>query len=100
VQKAILSFIYIGNPFQEGQSPFSINRIRVLWAQVPVTSGFLVGSTLWPRMDQAEGEKMESPLGLGLGTKLGLLGHFLTCIGLHTRLWSKIWVLLGKVLGT
>ena len=29
---------------------------------------------------------MELPLGLDLGTKLGLLGHLLTCIGLHTKL--------------
>ena len=34
---------------------------------------------------------MELLLGLGLGTKLGLLGHLLTCIGLHTKLW--VWSL-------
>ena len=32
---------------------------------------------------------MELPLGLGSGTKLGLLGHLLTCIGLHTKLWVR-----------
>ena len=30
---------------------------------------------------------MESLPGLGLGTKLGILGHLLICIGLHTGLW-------------
>ena len=32
---------------------------------------------------------MESPLGLGPRTKLGLLGHLQTCIGLHTKLWVQ-----------
>ena len=33
--------------------------------------------------------KMESSPGLGPGTKLSLLGHLLTCIGLHTKLWFR-----------
>ena len=33
--------------------------------------------------------KMELPLGLGPGTKLGFLGHLLACICLHTRLWVR-----------
>ena len=36
----------------------------------------------WLRVDWAEGEKMELPPSLGPGTKLGLLGHLLTCIGI------------------
>ena len=52
-------------------------------------SGFLVGSTPWLRVDWAEGEKMELPSSLGPGTKLGLLGHLLTCIGLHRRSWVQ-----------
>ena len=32
---------------------------------------------------------MELPPGLGLRTKLGILGHLLICIGLHTRLWVR-----------
>ena len=32
---------------------------------------------------------MELPPSLGLGTKLGLLGHSLTCIGMHTKLWVR-----------
>ena len=35
------------------------------------------------------GEKMESPLKLGLGTLLGLLGQSLTYMSPHTRLWVR-----------
>ena len=63
-------------------------------------SGFLVGSTPWLRVDWVEGEKMELPPSLGPGTKLGLLGHLLTCIGLLGDHGSIIWERLGKVLGT
>ena len=48
--------------------------------------GFLVRSAPQPGVDQVKGEKMELPPRLGLETVLDLLGHSLTCIGLHTRL--------------
>ena len=43
---------------------------------------------------------MELPPSLGPRTKLGILGHLLTCIGMHTKLW--VWSLgtARKVLGT
>ena len=34
-------------------------------------------------------------LGLGLGTKLGLLGHLLTFIDLHTKLGTNIALFVG-----
>ena len=59
-----------------------------MWVQSLATSGFLIGSMPRPRLDQAESENGVA-LGLGLRTKLGFLGHLLTCIGLHTKLWVR-----------
>ena len=36
--------------------PWRVAQLYILWAQVPATSGFLVGSMSWLRVDQAEGE--------------------------------------------
>ena len=47
-----------------------------------------MGST--PQLNEPETKIWESPHGLGLGTKLGLLGTLLTYIGLHTRLWFGV----------
>ena len=33
--------------------------------------------------------EIELPFGLGPRTKLGILSHLYTCIGLHTRLWVR-----------
>ena len=44
-----------------------------------------------PQLNGPKAEVWESPPSLGIGTKLGLLGHLFTFIGLHTRLW--IWSL-------
>ena len=58
-------------------------------AQAPLMSGFLMRSTPWPWSGLGGRWKVELPCKFGLGTKLGLLVHSLTCIGLHTRLWVQ-----------
>ena len=49
-----------------------------------------MGSTPQPEVDQAESENGVATW-LGPRTKLGFLGHLLTCICLHTKLW--VWSL-------
>ena len=55
------------------------SRTTHVWFMSPM------GST--PQLNGLEAKIWESPLALGLGTKLGLLGPLLIYIGLHTRLW-------------
>ena len=60
--------------------PWRVAPLYILWVQVPATSGLLVEICFGLEWI-GQRVKIESPLGLGLEKKLGLLGHSFTCIG-------------------
>ena len=62
--------------------------MAALWVPALTTSGFLVANTPWPGVDGAEGENGVATWFRTLN-QIGILGHLLTCIGMHTKLWIR-----------